>query len=78
MVSDRAISSEFLTRRVAQHILCLGEKFQFSTTFGGHLGFQRKMKNCEYLAKGISSRVMLGGKDIPRQWSCFLLFLDDF
>ena len=29
------------------------------------------MKNCEYLGKGISSPLMLGGRYTPRQWSCF-------
>ena len=28
------------------------------------------MKNCEYLGKGISSPLMLGGRCTPRQWSC--------
>ena len=30
------------------------------------------MKNCEYLGKGISSPLMLSGRYIPRQWSCYL------
>ena len=29
------------------------------------------MKNCEYLGKGISSPLMLGGRYTPRQWSCY-------
>ena len=29
------------------------------------------MKNCEYLGKGISSSLMLGGRYTPRQWSCY-------
>ena len=28
------------------------------------------MKNCEYLGKGISPPLMLGGRCTPRQWSC--------
>ena len=27
----------------------MGKNFNFSATFGGHLGFLRKMKKCEYL-----------------------------
>ena len=38
-----------------------------------HLGFYRKMKNCEYLGKSISSTLMIGGRYTPRQWSCFFM-----
>ena len=73
VVRDRAISSEFLTHRVVQQYSVPRGKISVFTTFGCHLGFQRKMKNCEYLAKGISSPVMLGGRYIPRQWSCYAM-----
>ena len=36
------------------------------------------MKNHEYLGKGISSPVMLGGRYIPRQWSCLQIFYAPF
>ena len=48
-VRDRAISSEFLTRRVVQEYFVPRGKISIFGTFGGHLGFSRKMKNCEYL-----------------------------
>ena len=48
-VGDRAISSEFLTRRVVQEYSIQRGKISIFATFGGHLGFQRKMKKCEYL-----------------------------
>ena len=38
------------------------------------LDFSGKMKNCEYLGKGISSPLMLGGRYTPRQWSCCISF----
>ena len=38
--NETAISSEFLTRRIVQECLA---------TFGGRLGFERKMKKSEYL-----------------------------
>ena len=43
-IRDRAISSEFLTHRVVQEYLVSN-----FTTFGGHLEFLWKMKNCKYL-----------------------------
>ena len=48
-VTDTAISSEFLTRRVVQECPVERRKISFFATFGGHLGFLRKMKKCEYL-----------------------------
>ena len=30
------------------------------------------MKNCEYLRKGISSPLMLGGRYTQWQWSCYI------
>ena len=44
-----AISSEFLTHRVVQEYPMQRGKISISATFGGHLGFLRKMKKCEYL-----------------------------
>ena len=76
MIRDRVISSEFLTRRVVQQYCVPRGKISVFATFGGHLGFQRKMNNCEYLGKGISSPLMLGGRYTPQQWSCFLSVLD--
>ena len=74
MVRDRPmISSEFLTHRVVQQYSVPRGKFSVFATFGSHLGFEPKMKNCEYLEKGISSPVMLGGRYIPQQWSCFMI-----
>ena len=61
-VRDRAISSEFLTHRVVQECPVQRSKIWIFTTFGGHLGFLRKMKRCEYLGKDISSPVMRGGR----------------
>ena len=58
MVRDRAISNEFLTHRVVQQYSVPTGKMSVFATFGSHLG------------KGISSPVMLGGRYIPRQWSC--------
>ena len=73
MVRDREIPSEFLTRRVVQQYSVPRGKISVFGTFGGHLGFLRKMKNnyCEYLGKGISSPLMLGGRYTPRQWFCY-------
>ena len=48
-ISDRAISSKFLTRRVVREYPMQREKFSIFATFGGHLGFLRKMKKCVYL-----------------------------
>ena len=48
-VRDRAISSEFLTHRVVQEYPMQKGKISIFVTFGGHLGFLRKMKKCEYL-----------------------------
>ena len=48
-VRDRAISSEFLTRRVAQECPVQRGKISIFATFGGHLRFLRKMKKCQYL-----------------------------
>ena len=48
-VRDRAISSEFLTRRVVQDSLVQRGKISIFATFGGHLGFLRKMEKCQYL-----------------------------
>ena len=45
-------------------------KISIFATFGGHLGFLRKLENCEYLGNGISSSLMLGWRYTPRQWSC--------
>ena len=48
-VRDRAISTEFLTRSVVQEYPMQRGKISIFATFGGHLGFLRKMKKCEYL-----------------------------
>ena len=48
-VRDRAISSEFLTRRVAQECLVQRGKISIFATFGGHFGFLRKIEKCQYL-----------------------------
>ena len=61
-VRYRAISSEFLTQRVVQDYPMPREKISIFATFGGHLGFLRKMKKCENFGKGISSPLMLGGR----------------
>ena len=61
-VRDRAISSEFLTERLAQQCPKQSGKISIFATFGGHLGILWKMKKCEYLGKGISSPVMHSGR----------------
>ena len=48
-VRDRAISSEFLTRRVVQESLVQRGEISIFATFGGHLEFLRKMEKCQYL-----------------------------
>ena len=48
-IRDRAISSEFLTHRVVQECLVPRGKISFFATFGGHLGFEWKMKKSEFL-----------------------------
>ena len=48
-VRDRAISSEFLTRRVVQESPVQWGKISIFATFGGHLGFSQKMEKCQYL-----------------------------
>ena len=48
-VRDRAISSEFSTRRVLQEYPMQRGKISIFATFGGHLGFLWKMKKFEYL-----------------------------
>ena len=48
-VRDRAISSEFLTRRVAQECPVQRGKISIFATFGGHLRSLRKMKKCQSL-----------------------------
>ena len=48
-VRDRVISSEFLTRRVAQECPVQRGKISIFATFGGHLGFLRKIEKCQYL-----------------------------
>ena len=50
-IRDRAISSEFLTHRVVQEYPMPRGEISIFATFGGHLGFLRKMKKCEYLKK---------------------------
>ena len=44
-VRDNAISSKFLTHRVVQEYLVPRGKISIFATFGGHLGFKRKMKS---------------------------------
>ena len=56
----------FLTCRVVEEYPVQRGKISIFATFGGHLGFLRKVKNCEYLGKGISSPLMLGGRCTPR------------
>ena len=48
-VRDRAISSEFLIHRVVQQSPVQRGEISIFATFGGHLGFLRKMKKCQYL-----------------------------
>ena len=48
-IRDRAISSEFLTRRVVQECPIQRGEISIFATFGGHLGFLRKMEKCQYL-----------------------------
>ena len=48
-VRGTAISNEFLTHRVVQECPMQSGKISIFATFGGHLGFLRKMKKCEYL-----------------------------
>ena len=49
-VRDRAILSEFLTRRITvQDYPMERGKFSIFATFGGHFGFLWKMKKCVYL-----------------------------
>ena len=48
-VRDRAISSEFLTRRVAQECPVQRGKISIFASFGGHFGFLRKIEKCQYL-----------------------------
>ena len=48
-VRDRAISSEFLTRRVAQECPVQRGKISIFATFGGHFGFLQKIEKCQYL-----------------------------
>ena len=69
MVRDRAIFSEFLTHRVVQ---------QYSVPKGKMSSWilAENKKKCEYLGKGISSPVMLGGRYIPQQWSCYKVTLN--
>ena len=55
-VRDRAISSKFLIRRVVEDYPMQRGKISIFATFGGHLGFLRKMMKCEYL------------KNCMRQW----------
>ena len=50
-VRDRAISSKILICRVVQECPVQRGKIWIFATFGGHLGFLRKMKRCEYLGK---------------------------
>ena len=57
-VRDRAISSEFLTNRVVQEYPIQRGKISIFATFGGHLGFLRKMKKCKSL-KTIQDRASL-------------------
>ena len=57
-VRDRAISNEFLTRRVLQESLVQRREISIFATFGGHLGFLRKMKKCQYL-ETVRDRVIL-------------------
>ena len=48
-VRDRAISSEFLTRRVVQEYSVAISKISNFTTFGSHPEFLQKIKNRKYL-----------------------------
>ena len=48
-VRDRAISSEFLSHRVVQECPVQRGKISIFATFGGHLGYSRKMEKCQYL-----------------------------
>ena len=48
-IRDRAISSEFLICWVVQECPMQTGKISILATFGGHLGFLRKMKKCEYI-----------------------------
>ena len=44
-ITDRAISIEFLTHKVQEGYYAVTRKISIFTTFGGHLGFLRKIKN---------------------------------
>ena len=44
-ITDRASSIEFLTRGVQEGYYTARRKISIFTTFGGHLGFLRKIKN---------------------------------
>ena len=48
-VRDGAISSEFLTQRVVQESPVKRGEISIFATFGGHLGFLRKMEKGQYL-----------------------------
>ena len=50
-IRDRAILNEFLTHWVVQEYLVPRGKISIFATFGGHLGFEQKIKKCEYLKK---------------------------
>ena len=56
-VRDRAISSEFLTRRVAQECTVQRGKISILATFGGHLRFLRKMKSVN-ISKTVRDRAI--------------------
>ena len=55
-VRDRAVVSEFLTRRVVQEYSVAILKISNFTIFGGHLEVLRKMKNGKYLLDPQGSR----------------------
>ena len=57
-IRDRAILSEFLTHRVVQECPMQRGKISIFATFGGHLGFLRKMKSVN-ISKTLRNRAIL-------------------
>ena len=57
-VTDRAISIEFLTHGVEEGYYAATRKISVFTTFGGHLGFLRKIKNLN-ISETVRDRAIL-------------------
>ena len=56
-VRDRVISSKFFTNRVVQEYPMQRGKISIFATFGGHLGFLRKMKDVN-ISKTVRDRAI--------------------